>query len=370
MRPSFAFAKLDILYEPTKKNNKKIANYFFKTAKKANFAAHKGKEMELEVPYNEEEKEALRHCRLCPRECGVNRLEGERGFCNCGTGIEVSLVCNHKGEEPILVSEKGVCNVFFSHCNLQCVYCQNKQISSTSSPIAPYPNSSTPISERFEALIAQIKRVLGESENILGFVSPTQHIPLMKAIIRRLHQEGLRPTIIYNTNAYDSIEQLRGLENIVDVYLPDYKYSDTELAKQLSKASDYPEKALQAIKEMYRQKGNSLLTDCEDRIESGLLVRHLILPRQDENTKGCLRALCEISPNIAVSLMSQYAPIEKMSESFLNQRLSQKDYETMTDFFFSIGLHKGFFQALSSQDNYVPDFEKGIWKEGNKRLSE
>ncbi len=339
--------------------------------------------MTLEVPYNEEEKEALRHCTLCPRACGVNRLEGEKGFCNCGAGIEISLVCNHKGEEPILVREKGICNVFFAHCNLQCVYCQNKQISLNSAPIVP---NYAPINSKsdscqtafqsaetadggsdspfwkFETLIARIKEVLQESENAIGFVSPTHHLPLMKAILRRLGEENIRPLVIYNTNAYDSVVQLKSLEGIVDVYLPDYKYTCRELSKRLSKAEDYPQRALEAIREMYRQKGSSLLTDSEDRLTGGLLVRHLVLPQQEENTRLCLDNICEISPNIAVSLMSQYAPVEPMTEDFLNQRLTQREYDGITDYFFSRGLHKGFFQELSSQDNYVPDFEKGTWK--------
>ena len=310
--------------------------------------------MEFGIPYTEEEKEALRHCELCPRKCGVNRLEGERGFCNCGCGLEIALVCNHKGEEPILSGEKGVCNVFFSHCNLQCVYCQNKQISANNNSVFhPF--------KTFDELIEKIKNTLQESENVLGFVSPTHHQMLMKAIIRRLHEEGVHPKTIYNTNAYDNPAALRKLEGIIDIYLPDYKYTDCDLAKRLSKAADYPQKALEAITEMYRQKGSSLLTDSENKIESGLIVRHLILPSQIENSKRVLDNLSDISFNLSVSLMSQYAPLEQMNIDFLNSRLSQEEYDEVCDYFYSIGLHKGCFQELSSQDTLIPDFEKGSW---------
>lgn len=310
--------------------------------------------MKFEIPYTEEEKEALRHCELCPRKCGVNRLEGEKGFCNCGCGLEIAMVCNHKGEEPILSGEKGICNVFFSHCNLQCVYCQNKQISSNKvSMFHPF--------KTFDELIEKIKRTLLQSENVLGFVSPSHHQMLMKAIIRRLHEEGFYPKTIYNTNAYDNPSALKKLEGIIDIYLPDYKYTDPDLAKQLSKAEDYPRQALDAIKEMYRQKGNSLLTDSENRIESGLIVRHLVLPSKTENSKRVLDNLCDISFNLNISLMSQYAPLEPLDFDFLNSRLTQDEYDEVCDYFFSIGLHKGFFQELSSQDNLVPDFEKGTW---------
>lgn len=310
--------------------------------------------MKFEIPYTEEEKEALRHCELCPRKCGVNRLEGEKGFCNCGCGLEIAMVCNHKGEEPILSGEKGICNVFFSHCNLQCVYCQNKQISSNKASVFhPF--------KTFDELIEKIKTTLRQSENVLGFVSPSHHQMLMKAIIRRLHEEGFYPKTIYNTNAYDNPSALRKLEGIIDIYLPDYKYTDPDLAKQLSKAEDYPRQALDAIKEMYRQKGSSLLTDSENRIESGLIVRHLVLPSKTENSKRVLDNLCDISFNLNISLMSQYAPLEPLDFDFLNSRLTQEEYDEVCDYFFSIGLHKGFFQELSSQDNLVPDFEKGTW---------
>ena len=331
--------------------------------------------MKLEVPYTEEEIALLSHCELCPRKCGVNRTKGEKGFCRCGSGIEISAICNHKGEEPILVSDRGICNVFFSHCNLQCVYCQNKQISDNKSVTkTPFYSDETPFQQnktafysdntafqKFEMIISKIKQVLSESENTIGFVSPTHQVPLMCAIIRRLHQENIYPKVVYNSNGYDNPQILKRLEGIVDVYLPDFKYSDPNLAKELSLAEDYPQKAAEAISEMYRQKGNSILTDSNDKIESGLIVRHLVLPVQEKNSKGVLDALCDISPNLTVSLMSQYAPIEHMKQDYLNRPLKKEEYDLITDYFFSIGLHKGFFQSLQSQNNLVPDFEKGTW---------
>ena len=311
-------------------------------------------ETTLDIPYSEEEKEELSHCELCPRKCGVDRLNGERGYCKCGAGIEVSAVCNHKGEEPVIVGKKGICNVFFAHCNLQCVYCQNNQISCNGTAVkSPFTS--------FDSLIQKIECVLSESENIIGFVSPTHQLPLMKAVIRTLHQKGLHPRTVYNTNAYDSCGQLRKLEGLVDVYLPDYKYADKLLARQLSQAPDYPARALDAIAEMYRQKGCSLLTDKDERIESGLIVRHLVLPSQEENSKRVLEALSDISLNLNVSLMSQYTPMGLMEQDYLNRRLTRQEYERVTDYFYGLGLHKGFFQDLSSQGCLVPDFDKGTW---------
>lgn len=201
------------------------------------------------IPYDEYELSLLSSCELCPRKCKVNRLKGEKGFCNTDAGINISLVCNHNGEEPVLCGEKGICNVFFTHCNLQCLYCQNKQISDNKKEVKSSYND-------FETLIEDIKKVLKESENVLGFVSPTHNIPLMRAIVRRLNSDGFYPKIVYNTNAYDNVEVLKDLEEIVNIYLPDYKYSDNLLAKELSLAENYPQMALNAIKEMYCQKGN------------------------------------------------------------------------------------------------------------------
>lgn len=311
-------------------------------------------DMNTDIPYTDEERESLRNCRLCPRQCGADRTEGRTGFCNCTDEIGVSLVCNHKGEEPVIGREKGICNVFFIHCNLQCIYCQNRQISRNGSrPDLPYGS--------FDRLIARIKEVLSESENVLGFVSPTHHLPLMKAVIRTLNSEGLHPRIVYNTNAYDNVEELKKLEGMVDIYLPDLKYMDRDLARRLSMAEDYPQRALEAIGEMYRQKGSSLLTDADDVLESGLIVRHLVLPDCPDNTARVLEAISDISPNIAVSLMSQYAPPEPMPFDFLNKRLSESQYEMARERFFESGLHKGWMQELSSQENLVPDFDKGTW---------
>lgn len=306
------------------------------------------------IPYDDYELSLLASCELCPRKCKVNRLKGEKGFCNTDAGINIALVCNHKGEEPVLCKEKGICNVFFSHCNLQCVYCQNKQISDNQKEV----KSSY---DDFETLIADIKKVLQESENVLGFVSPTHNIPLMRAIIRRLHKDNCFPKIVYNTNAYDNVERLKELEGLIDIFLPDYKYSNNVLSKELSIAENYPQKAFEAIKEMYRQKGNRLVFDENDNLESGLIVRHLVLPKQIENSKKVLENISDISLNLNISLMSQYTPCEKYKEDFLNQLLDKEDYEEICDYFYSIGLSKGWFQELTSQGNLVPDFDNKTW---------
>jgi putative pyruvate formate lyase activating enzyme len=166
------------------------------------------------ISYTKEEEKLLSDCTLCPRLCGVNRYSSLLGYCNSNAGFGISAICCHNGEEPVISGKNGICNIFFSKCNLQCLYCQNFHISSNSNV------RSTKIIQ-FNEIIDQICEVLEKTENIVGFVSPSHQIPQMLAIIRGIQKAGKNPIIVYNTNAYDGVETLRMLEGIVDVYLPD-----------------------------------------------------------------------------------------------------------------------------------------------------
>lgn len=307
----------------------------------------------------EEEKKALSHCTLCPRKCGVNRLKGEKGFCGVDLSFAIALIINHKGEEPILSGEKGITNLFFSHCNCQCVFCQNYKISSNSTPVKSLYNT-------MDEVIEKIIQTLQTSENVLGFVSPTHQVPIMKAIIRELHKRNYFPKIVYNCGGYENVETIKGLENIVDVYLPDWKYSSNTLAEKYSKAKDYPDIAKLAIKEMYRQKGSPILTDKDDKIESGLIIRHLLLPNELNNSIKALDDIAwEISTNITLSLMSQYKPPFCLEYPNLNRGVSEKEYNELLDFALSCGFRKIYSQELSSQDNVIPDFDNNTFINNN-----
>jgi putative pyruvate formate lyase activating enzyme len=300
----------------------------------------------------EDDFRLLENCSLCPRNCHVNRLFGENGYCNAGAGFEIASISVHKGEEPVISGEKGICNVFFSHCNLQCVYCQNFQISSKVCLIkSPHLN----LKEIVDSIINILK---GGVEN-LGFVSPSHMIPQMKSIILELHREGYFPYIVYNTNAYDSVETLKTLEEFIDVYLPDFKYSNPMLSQKWSDASDYPETAGKAIREMYRQKGNTIHLNKNSIAERGLIVRHLVLPGEVENSIGVLRYLAEeVSNRITLSLMSQYHPISKVSQTVpLNRKIRQAEYESVVAEMEKLGFSKGWVQDFDSADFYLPDFE-------------
>jgi len=252
-----------------------------------------------------------------------------------------------------LSGKKGVCNVFFPHCNLQCIYCQNHKISRNGGEFNCEELS-------FEEVIARICHTLDQTENILGFVSPSHYVPQMMAIIRGVHEAGKYPVIVYNTNGYDKVETLRMLEGIIDIYLPDFKYMDPDLAFEYSQARDYPEVASAALKEMYRQKGATLIVNEEGVAESGIIVRHLVLPDAAEQSILVLRFLAEeISLKLHVSLMSQYYPTQMVAiHKHLNRTVSAVEYDAVVTAFHQFGFYRGWIQELESNLIYRPDFSK------------
>lgn len=286
------------------------------------------------------------NCTLCPRQCGVERNIAQ-GFCQAGDEPEAAAICLHRGEEPPLCGERGICNVFFSHCNLHCIYCQNQDI------------STQPFQSRYigvPAIVDRIEEVLKASENIVGLVSPSHYANSIPAIVEELHRRDLYPTIVYNTGGYDSVETLRALEGFVDIYLPDFKYADSALSLRYSHCADYPEKAYVALKEMYRQKGSGLPTDDHEIAFRGIIVRHLILPGQVNNSLQVLDRIADISPNLHVSLMAQYFPIHNQLPDELSRTISQKEYDIVVERLNSLGLTRGWAQDLESSNNYKPDF--------------
>jgi putative pyruvate formate lyase activating enzyme len=209
-------------------------------------------------------------------------------------------------------------------------------------------------------VLAEIVKCLDAGCEGVGFVSPSHFVPQFKVIVSALHELGLHPTIVYNTNGYDTIETLQELEPFVDVYLPDFKYIDPELSKNYSNAKDYPEVAKNAIKEIYRQKGSTLFLNENGVAERGIIIRHLVLPGHIENSLGILRFIAEeISTSVHISLMSQYYPTALVKNiPPLNRVLYQEEYQTVVDEFHRLGFRKGWVQDLESPENYQPDFEK------------
>lgn len=301
---------------------------------------------ELLLPLNE-----LKNCNLCPRNCSADRFSEKLGYCKSNASFNIASVFLHKGEEPVISGEKGICNVFFTHCNLQCVYCQNYQISDNSFNDIVYQQS-------LKEIILKIIKILDQGCNILGFVSPSHFIPQMKVIINTLHKLGRHPVVVYNTNAYDKVEVLKSLENYVDVYLPDFKYMFNDISEEYSKAKNYPEIAKASIKEMFRQKGALLKFNKKNQITSGLIIRHLILPGHIENSKAVLKYIAEeISIDVNISVMSQYYPTPRVSaHNFLGRCLTKKEYDDVIEYIDELGFSNGWIQDMSSNNNYIPDF--------------
>jgi putative pyruvate formate lyase activating enzyme len=295
----------------------------------------------------------LEDCAICPRNCHANRLTGRSGYCKSGAGFSIASICIHMGEEPAISGATGICNIFFSNCNLQCIYCQNHQISDNR---ISHAGSTMELGE----VIRQITTILNQGVNRVGFVSPSHFIPQMKVIINVIHSLGYKPVWVYNTNGYDRAETLATLEGIIDVYLPDFKYMDTEPGWKYSGARDYPEYASKALKEMYRQKGSALITDDENTAESGIIVRHLVLPGHVSNSLRVLRFLAEeISPKIHVSLMAQYYPTKTVKgHPQLGRSITEKEYRQVVDEMENLGMYNGWVQEFESSEFYRPDFDR------------
>lgn len=298
--------------------------------------------------------EELKNCSICPRDCKADRTSARLGYCQAGIGLAVDSVFPHRGEEPPLSGKLGICNLFFNHCNLQCVYCQNYQISENRHPVAQDTEDLIGIAKQIEAILATGVR-------LVGFVSPSHFIPQMKVIINTLKARGHDPTFVFNTNGYDRIETIRELDGIIQVYLPDLKYMDNRLAARYSDVTDYVEFATAAIKEMFYQKGSNLKLDDDGVIESGLIIRHLVLPGAVENSKAVLRFIAEeLSPSVYVSLMSQYFPTPRVAaHPLLRRTVTRAEYDEVLAEFEQLGFHRGWVQEQSSPHHYRPDFRRG-----------
>jgi putative pyruvate formate lyase activating enzyme len=295
----------------------------------------------------------LHNCRICPRNCGADRFSDQLGYCNSDASFYISSICIHRGEEPAISGPDGICNIFFGHCNLQCIYCQNHQISQNQ--IAGAAEKKT-----LPEVLREVIRCLNEGCEGVGFVSPSHFVPHFKVIVTALHELGIHPVIVYNTNGYDKLETLREIAALVDVYLPDFKYVDPELSRKYTDAHDYPEVAKAALTEMYRQKGSTLLLNSNGVAERGILVRHLVLPGHVENSIGVLRHIAdEVSMTLSISLMSQYHPTPLVGNTTpINRTLYADEYRQVVDAFYDFGLYNGYIQGMDSFESYSPDFRK------------
>ena len=311
--------------------------------------------------------EVFKECSICPRNCRINRIQAPTGYCKTGAGFHISSICVHRGEEPPVDGKLGICNIFFTGCNLHCIYCQNHEISFLGKSfsknqynLASLENHSLSYTLTLNEVIRKIIQILDEGISAVGFVTPSHVVPQVMTIISELRRQGRNPIFFYNTNAYDKVETIRNLEGYIDVFLPDFKYMDPSLASRLSDAKDYPEIALSSIREMYRQKSSSLIINKDGQAESGLIIRHLVLPGNLNNSLSVLRTIAEeISTGVCISLMSQYHPTEHVREiQYLNRCLYAEEYQRVVNEMERLGFRKGYFQEMGSSSHYQPDFSK------------
>lgn len=290
----------------------------------------------------------LEKCTICPHKCGINRTKIV-GRCKSTDKIKIALYSTHNFEEPCISGEKGSGTIFFSNCNMNCVYCQNYEISQLGK------GKEITIEELSDIMIEQQEKGV---ENI-NLVTPTSYAIHIVEAIKLAKNKGLKIPIVYNTNGYESVETLKKLEGYVDIYLPDLKYYYNELGKKFSKIDNYFEIATDAIKEMYKQVGVPLLND-EGIMQKGLMIRHLILPNQMENSKQILRWIKEnIDNDVYVSIMAQYFPTYKAKEmDELNRKLTKQEYEEIENYLYDLDLENGYIQELGEhEEEYVPKWE-------------
>ena len=291
----------------------------------------------------------LEKCTLCPHKCGIDRTKGKIGRCKSTDKVKIALYSTHEFEEPCISGIHGSGTVFFSNCNLNCIFCQNYEISQLG---RGKEISTNELADIF--LKQQEKNV----ENV-NLVTPTSYVPQIIEAIQIAKKHGFRLPIVYNTNAYENIETIKLLDGYVDIYLPDLKYVENDLAKKYSKIDNYFEIATEAIKEMYRQVGNPILNS-DGIMQRGIMIRHLVLPTYIENSKKVLDWIKNNLPKeVYVSVMAQYFPTYMAKkDKRINRKLTKYEWNKILDYIEVLGIENGFVQELGEhEEEYVPNWE-------------
>ncbi len=291
-------------------------------------------------------------CTLCPRECKVNRSEGEKGFCGCDDRLYVARAALHMWEEPCISGKNGSGTVFFSGCPLKCVFCQNGNIA----------DASVGKEITIERLAEIFMELQEKGANNINLVTPTHYVLHIVEALRQAKKNGLTIPVVYNTGGYEKVETIRLLQGLVDIYLPDMKYYSNQLAIKYSRAKDYFETAGAALREMYRQVGKPQFDDVTGMMKKGIIVRHLVLPGNRDDSKRVIEYLFEkYGHNIYMSIMSQYTPMEslKLSGKFpeLNEKLDFEEYDEIVDYAIELGVENAFIQEDDvATESFIPEF--------------
>lgn len=289
------------------------------------------------------------NCLLCPRKCGINRSTGQTGVCGVSSEIKVARAALHYWEEPCISGKRGSGAVFFSGCSLHCVFCQNREISDG--------KAGKLISK--ERLSDIFMELADKGANNINLVTPGQYIPDIVWAVNDAKSRGMKLPIMYNTSGYENVTELKLLEGIVDVYLPDFKYMDSTLSARYSRAKDYPSVAKQALSEMVRQQPDVVIDDATGLIQKGVIVRQLLLPGHVNDAKAVLKYLYDTyHDHVYISMMSQFTPIALKDYPEINRTVTRREYERLVDYALEIGITNAFIQEGDvAKDSFIPAFD-------------
>ena len=288
-------------------------------------------------------------CLLCPRKCGINRRTGQTGVCGVSSEIKVARAALHYWEEPCISGKRGSGAVFFSGCSLHCVFCQNREISDGK-------EGKVISKERLSDIFMELAV---KGANNINLVTPGQYIPDIVWAVNNARSRGMKLPIIYNTSGYENVTELKLLEGIVDVYLPDFKYMDSTLSARYSRAKDYPSVAKQALSEMVRQQPDVVIDDATGLIQKGVIVRQLLLPGHVNDAKAVLKYLYDTyHDHVYISMMSQFTPIALKDYPEINRTVTRREYERLVDYALEIGITNAFIQEGDvAKDSFIPAFD-------------
>lgn len=294
----------------------------------------------------------LESCMLCPRNCKVNRHKSV-GFCGASDKVKLAYYSLHQWEEPIISGENGSGTVFFSNCNLRCLFCQNKKISTDRNSYGKEIGN-----DKLKEIFLKLQDLGAHNINL---VTPTHYVPQIIDVLKEVKNKNLKIPVVYNTSSYENVSTIESLKSLIDIYLADLKYFDDELGNKYSKCNDYFKYASLAIGEMYKQTGKFQIKD--NLLVSGLVVRVLVLPGHVDDSKKIIKYLYDTyKDNIIISIMNQYTPVCKINDfPNLNRKLTDEEYDEVIDYACSLGIENAFVQEGETQsESFIPDFDSSI----------
>jgi putative pyruvate formate lyase activating enzyme len=294
----------------------------------------------------------LESCMLCPRNCKVNRHKSV-GFCGASDRVKLAYYSLHQWEEPVISGENGSGTVFFSNCNLRCLFCQNKKISTDRNSYGKEISN-----EKLKEIFLKLQDLGAHNINL---VTPTHYVPQIIDVLKDVKNKDLKIPVVYNTSSYENVSTIESLNGLVDIYLADLKYFDEELGTKYSKCNDYFKCASLAIGAMYKQTGKFQIKD--NLLVSGLVVRVLVLPGHIDDSKRIIKYLYDTyKDNIIISIMNQYTPVCKIDDFLnLNRKLTDEEYDEVIDYACSLGIDNAFVQEGETQsESFIPDFDSSI----------